>query len=717
MIDLSHLTEEEQEVIMTVLSRDAELKRAEDERIRKLENALNSGTQQPDSNLKYFTGEWFYEAKSRRHMDTIHGSEIILASIKRRKSALDGSIRMERSKSPSSQGSDLIPPPKPARTWEALQPQETNPTDKEALQIRSPRTPRHNPFNRASLLVVDPPEETVDVSHGAEQQSPAVTDCSGSRQTPAGSVTSDASSAGFRPVPKKRTFLSRRFSGAQDPETLGRPVGVVPAPRRSLQNSSNGSSHLSTVKPQDTNTETNATSPKQVMEFSQACSRSSLERNTPAPEKNSASSYITRDGEAEDGQVNLTQKPPVTTETVPPLSSNSIHNSEGEIISSVGSASRQELSLTRSSVAAEPSVSYDLNYIDKSDQQMQAKAKQELRLSPQMATPTGEEDDSITKVLDWFNRSSDSSDWLNNSEEKITKSSKDEYLASTEADPDTGKSHVPIEIHQQLKQEENNNENQHAKISYLKSFWEKSNAGPKVLISKSITSNDKESKTSKDEERCDTQSTTSIHNNMGVHQEDTDKLPDANCKYSDVSESIYITRANSSHQKETNSELQSLTGPEIHLVKTAPASLFAPNKQTNGISLLVEDLQFEEINKREKRIPEFQVQVKDNLESDQLVHLKPNKQISPKIQAHSSNEDMKRRKHRDRSPKSAPIKDRSPVFNRHVSTQDVPLKDKERIKHLKSFWEQERAKTGYIVKTRADLKSTSGKLNKKTCQV
>lgn len=34
MIDLSHLTEEEQGAIMTVLRRDAELKRAEDDRVR-----------------------------------------------------------------------------------------------------------------------------------------------------------------------------------------------------------------------------------------------------------------------------------------------------------------------------------------------------------------------------------------------------------------------------------------------------------------------------------------------------------------------------------------------------------------------------------------------------------------------------------------------------------------------------------------------------------
>lgn len=34
MIDLSHLTEEEQAMIMTVLRRDAELKKAEEERVR-----------------------------------------------------------------------------------------------------------------------------------------------------------------------------------------------------------------------------------------------------------------------------------------------------------------------------------------------------------------------------------------------------------------------------------------------------------------------------------------------------------------------------------------------------------------------------------------------------------------------------------------------------------------------------------------------------------
>lgn len=41
---------------------------------------MNSSSKM-DAQWKYLTGEWFYEAKSRRHTDKIHGSEIILAAM------------------------------------------------------------------------------------------------------------------------------------------------------------------------------------------------------------------------------------------------------------------------------------------------------------------------------------------------------------------------------------------------------------------------------------------------------------------------------------------------------------------------------------------------------------------------------------------------------------------------------------------------------------
>ncbi|KAM6983474.1 uncharacterized protein sytl2a [Tautogolabrus adspersus] len=77
MIDLSFLTEEEQETILAVLKRDAELKTAEEKRVQSLQRTVNDKDQ-----LKYMTGEWFYETKQLRHHERIHGTDIIRASMR-----------------------------------------------------------------------------------------------------------------------------------------------------------------------------------------------------------------------------------------------------------------------------------------------------------------------------------------------------------------------------------------------------------------------------------------------------------------------------------------------------------------------------------------------------------------------------------------------------------------------------------------------------------
>ncbi|XP_010851486.1 PREDICTED: synaptotagmin-like protein 2 isoform X7 [Bison bison bison] len=80
MIDLSFLTEEEQEAIMKVLQRDAALKRAEEERVRHLPEKVKD-----DQQLKNMSGQWFYEAKAKRHRDRIHGADIIRASMRKKR--------------------------------------------------------------------------------------------------------------------------------------------------------------------------------------------------------------------------------------------------------------------------------------------------------------------------------------------------------------------------------------------------------------------------------------------------------------------------------------------------------------------------------------------------------------------------------------------------------------------------------------------------------
>ncbi|XP_051933406.1 synaptotagmin-like protein 2 isoform X5 [Hippocampus zosterae] len=265
MIDLSFLTEEEHGVIMTVLRRDAQLKRAEEQRIRKLESILSEGSSS-DSKLKYLTGQWFYEAKSRRHMDKIHGSEIILASMKQR-STSEGSYRSERLRAASSQSCDVEVPQKPARCLDI--PLELNNAEKDDMTsaVHSPRMTRHNPFNRPSLIVVEPAEGLSEIgeqklfsdtnpnamfpngiSPSLEASFPPKSQQhSGSSQTSGTSMTSEGSTAGFRPVPKKRTCTSKQTSSvsgssgtAPDPQLVS--VGFLPALRRSLNQGSNGSS-------------------------------------------------------------------------------------------------------------------------------------------------------------------------------------------------------------------------------------------------------------------------------------------------------------------------------------------------------------------------------------------------------------------------------------------------------------------------------------------
>lgn len=41
-----------------------------------------------DVQLKNMSGQWFYEAKSKRHRDKIHGADIIRASMRRKPAAV-----------------------------------------------------------------------------------------------------------------------------------------------------------------------------------------------------------------------------------------------------------------------------------------------------------------------------------------------------------------------------------------------------------------------------------------------------------------------------------------------------------------------------------------------------------------------------------------------------------------------------------------------------
>ncbi|XP_040907138.1 synaptotagmin-like protein 2 isoform X5 [Toxotes jaculatrix] len=156
MIDLSFLTEEEQETILAVLKRDAELKKAEEQRVQNLQKTVNDRAQ-----LKYLTGEWFYETKQLRHQDRIHGSDIIRASMRHTHKPMTilelSQILPERSSFVSSLNKDVFVPPAlcgllqepheqlSSDSYQNQNPYET-PQDPPKPVLLSP-TKRKNPFN------------------------------------------------------------------------------------------------------------------------------------------------------------------------------------------------------------------------------------------------------------------------------------------------------------------------------------------------------------------------------------------------------------------------------------------------------------------------------------------------------------------------------------------------------------------------------------------
>ncbi|KAK6486389.1 synaptotagmin-like protein 2 [Huso huso] len=226
MIDLSYLTEEEQEMIMTVLKRDAVLKQAEEDRIKKLQKS-----EEDNNKLKYMSGEWFYEAKLQRHRDKIHGADIIRASMRKKKPVTLFELSQSRGERPSwsnSVNKDLfIPPeltglveePEEEECEESIIASEINATQQERLRqaAPSPVKQRQNPFNNSSVRA-DALNEGRDsrltngkvaaheTSNGDQLSSPRDTESSIDLPTTENFRLSQGIGA-QAPVPKKRTIV------------------------------------------------------------------------------------------------------------------------------------------------------------------------------------------------------------------------------------------------------------------------------------------------------------------------------------------------------------------------------------------------------------------------------------------------------------------------------------------------------------------------------
>ncbi|XP_039940152.1 synaptotagmin-like protein 2 isoform X2 [Hirundo rustica] len=84
MLDLSFLTEEEYEKLMKVLQRDAELKKKDGDRIRRIQSSIKD-----EKKKKFVTGEWFSEVKAKRFQEDLAGPDLLRASIRRKKGKIE----------------------------------------------------------------------------------------------------------------------------------------------------------------------------------------------------------------------------------------------------------------------------------------------------------------------------------------------------------------------------------------------------------------------------------------------------------------------------------------------------------------------------------------------------------------------------------------------------------------------------------------------------
>ncbi|XP_053543527.1 uro-adherence factor A isoform X4 [Ictalurus punctatus] len=307
MIDLSYLTEEEQEAIMAVLQRDAELKKAEEERVKHLQK------QGPEEGkLKYITGEWFYEAKSQRHQDRIHGSDIIMASMKQKKPMTLEFLTQSWREQPSKTNNDLLTP-QPKSTDHLKERRRTD------IQQERVNRQRHNPFNNVPLdLDFDPTNggSVPELKNPPAEVLPSLETHEGSEieaKTKVGDILQETAPR-QKPVPKKRTKLFKLENLVADSTSSTSTQSVSTSSSVSTQSVSASSSNKSPVSTQSmstssdsrstlstqsmsTNSEIRSLPPKSILKHSSSCSSndSNIKSQLPQPLK-SLSRFPTKTG-------------------------------------------------------------------------------------------------------------------------------------------------------------------------------------------------------------------------------------------------------------------------------------------------------------------------------------------------------------------------------------------------------------------------------------
>lgn len=380
--------------------------------------------------------------------------------------------------------------------------------------------------------------------------------------------------------------------------------------------------------------------------------------------------------------------------------------------------------------------------------------KNAFQLSTQTSSPTGDEEDSIAKVLDWFSRSTDSLDLLNTDDSPKVSKSSDKHVETSKlrgqdsfrkdagdiisngknetleirrnhlqkqtseakelrATDRTGNKEL-METQEDIRKDhkermvDNDDESQPAQISDLKSFWEKSSKGPKILISKSITPDNKGQKpvhlsAEKDKEKVnkphrapDMPSVPGMYNGKGIYDKTASNHGDEREQQKDTEDNVHTStqRNNNDVKLAASPQLADRRGSDAEILcetrlSPQPRTRIQSSPQPDSVSPLQDELS--------KTVPVSELDTDPDSEklymprnSPYMEYKQADIQVTPRAHMQrSSSEDVKRTDGEDKSMQSSKRREDTSNKDRMKPHQESTA---EKIKQLKSFWEQERNK-------------------------
>lgn len=370
----------------------------------------------------------------------------------------------------------------------------------------------------------------------------------------------------------------------------------------------------------------------------------------------------------------------------------------------------------------DPPVSYDLKFIDKSDKTMKkSNQKNVFTLTTHSTSPAGDEE-SIAKVLDWFSRSTDRSDWLNKAGGREVRKGSESNSQSEESFLNDGQGTSGLlqkkiddanalrAAHRSASTEQlEKEEQQQVYVPHLRAVWERHKMSPKILIIKSMMSKNRGNTADRLKgSKADMTSEPGRYSREGPYRGEREQ----HVVISSVREAEYTSRSRSSQEAHSLNTSARNYRNHFDLASAQAADRRGSDAGRNRQEMKtqprpsVETESQSTSNLRPSRIYQStEMLLQDEppralmADTDFRTRYSPGSYSSQYKDVSWKNED-KRVQPSASTTQNADLSDVVSGYSPHRNVQDLPDQEssKDRIKELRSFWEQEWKPSFYAAK-------------------